>query len=105
MCHVKSRDPKGSLAPDEEDCSPDQGTSCNSIWQSPTLPSAVFSSWKSRRSNGQYTMSAGSCEEPRQEVITNQPLRPILENPNRSGRVVKWAIEYSEFDILMKMEI
>ncbi|GAA0147073.1 hypothetical protein LIER_06864 [Lithospermum erythrorhizon] len=30
------------------------------------------------------------------EVITNQPLRKILENPSRSGRIVKWAIELSE---------
>ncbi|GAA0145622.1 hypothetical protein LIER_05776 [Lithospermum erythrorhizon] len=33
------------------------------------------------------------------EVITNQSLRQILENPSRSGRIVKWAIELSEFDL------
>ncbi|GAA0183275.1 hypothetical protein LIER_30714 [Lithospermum erythrorhizon] len=32
------------------------------------------------------------------EVITYQPLRQILENPRRSGRIVKWAIELTEFD-------
>ncbi|GAA0160985.1 hypothetical protein LIER_17411 [Lithospermum erythrorhizon] len=33
------------------------------------------------------------------ELITDQPLRKILENPSRSGRIVKWAIELSEFDL------
>ena len=32
-------------------------------------------------------------------VITNQPLRQILHKPDASGRLVKWAIEQSEFDI------
>ena len=32
-------------------------------------------------------------------VITNQPLRQTLHKPNTSGRLVKWAIELSEFDI------
>ena len=32
-------------------------------------------------------------------VITNQPLRQILHKPDASGRLVKWAIELSEFDI------
>ena len=32
-------------------------------------------------------------------VITNQPLRQTLHKPDASGRLVKWAIELSEFDI------
>ncbi|GAA0143687.1 hypothetical protein LIER_35791 [Lithospermum erythrorhizon] len=36
------------------------------------------------------------------EVITDQPLRQIMENPSRSGRIVKWAIELSEFDLRYK---
>ncbi|GAA0175758.1 hypothetical protein LIER_28872 [Lithospermum erythrorhizon] len=33
------------------------------------------------------------------EVITDKPLRQILENPSRSGRIVKWEIELSKFDL------
>ncbi|GAA0170812.1 hypothetical protein LIER_24993 [Lithospermum erythrorhizon] len=36
------------------------------------------------------------------EVITDQPLPQILENPSLSGRMVKWAIELSEFDLRYK---
>ena len=32
-------------------------------------------------------------------VIINQPLRQTLHKPNASSRLVKWAIELSEFDI------
>ncbi|KAL6288531.1 hypothetical protein ACE6H2_006041 [Prunus campanulata] len=32
-------------------------------------------------------------------VLTNQPLRQILQKPETSGRLVKWAIELGEFDI------
>ncbi|GAA0165067.1 hypothetical protein LIER_20563 [Lithospermum erythrorhizon] len=32
------------------------------------------------------------------EVVMDQPLRQIMENTSRSGRIVKWAIELSEFD-------
>ena len=32
-------------------------------------------------------------------VITNQPLRQTLHKPDASGRLVKWTIELSEFDI------
>ncbi|XP_021808608.1 uncharacterized protein LOC110752301 [Prunus avium] len=31
-------------------------------------------------------------------VLTNLPLRQILQRPETSGRLVKWAIELSEFD-------
>ena len=36
------------------------------------------------------------------EVLTNQPLRTILQNTNRSGRLTKWAIELGELDITYK---
>ena len=32
-------------------------------------------------------------------VVTNQPLRQILHKPDISGRLVKWSVELSEFDI------
>ncbi|KAH9688200.1 Ribonuclease H [Citrus sinensis] len=32
-------------------------------------------------------------------VITNQPLRQTLHKPDASGRLVKWAVELSEFDV------
>lgn len=32
-------------------------------------------------------------------VVTNQPLRQMLHKPKASGRLVKWAIELSEFNI------
>ncbi|CAL9019593.1 unnamed protein product [Prunus brigantina] len=32
-------------------------------------------------------------------VLTNQPLRHVLQKPETSGRLVKWAIELGEFDI------
>ncbi|XP_062019159.1 uncharacterized protein LOC133735742 [Rosa rugosa] len=32
-------------------------------------------------------------------VLTNQPLRQVMQNPEHSGRLSKWAIELSEFDI------
>ncbi|CAL9021230.1 unnamed protein product [Prunus brigantina] len=35
-------------------------------------------------------------------VLTNQPLRPVLQKPETSGRLVKWAIELGEFDIQFK---
>ncbi|GAA0184923.1 hypothetical protein LIER_32211 [Lithospermum erythrorhizon] len=33
------------------------------------------------------------------EVVTYQPLLQILENPNQSGQIVKWAIELSEVEL------
>ncbi|XP_022850056.1 uncharacterized protein LOC111372112 [Olea europaea var. sylvestris] len=35
-------------------------------------------------------------------VLTNQPLRHILQKPDISGRLLKWAIELVEFDIEFK---
>ncbi|CAL2267229.1 unnamed protein product [Prunus armeniaca] len=35
-------------------------------------------------------------------VLTNQPLRQVLQKPETSGRLVKWAIELGEFDIQFK---
>ncbi|XP_013624879.1 PREDICTED: uncharacterized protein LOC106331073 [Brassica oleracea var. oleracea] len=35
-------------------------------------------------------------------VLTDQPLRTILQNTNRSGRLTKWAIELCELDITYK---
>ncbi|KAG7567252.1 Ribonuclease H-like superfamily [Arabidopsis thaliana x Arabidopsis arenosa] len=32
-------------------------------------------------------------------ILTTQPLRAILHSPSQSGRLVKWAIELSEYDI------
>ena len=36
------------------------------------------------------------------EVLTNQPLRTVMQNTNQSGRLSKWAIELSEHDIVFK---
>ncbi|XP_077239801.1 uncharacterized protein LOC143880710 [Tasmannia lanceolata] len=33
------------------------------------------------------------------KVLTGHPLRQILHRPDTSGRLVKWAVELSEFDI------
>ncbi|KAK1561191.1 hypothetical protein Q3G72_035306 [Acer saccharum] len=32
-------------------------------------------------------------------VLTNQPLRQVLQKPELAGRLTKWAMEISEFDI------
>ncbi|KAG7559073.1 Aspartic peptidase domain superfamily [Arabidopsis thaliana x Arabidopsis arenosa] len=36
------------------------------------------------------------------EVLTNQPLRTVLHSPSQSGRIAKWAVELSEYDITYK---
>ncbi|CAL2257082.1 unnamed protein product [Prunus armeniaca] len=35
-------------------------------------------------------------------VLTNQPLRQVLQKPETSSRLVKWTIELGEFDIQFK---
>ncbi|GAA0166523.1 hypothetical protein LIER_21659 [Lithospermum erythrorhizon] len=35
-------------------------------------------------------------------VVTNQTLQKILENLSRSGRIVKWVIDLSKFDMWYK---
>ena len=32
-------------------------------------------------------------------VLTDQPLKQVLAKPNMSGRLIKWSIELSQFDI------
>ena len=36
------------------------------------------------------------------EVLTNFPLRQILHKPEASGRILKWTIELSQFNIRYK---
>ncbi|XP_013583333.1 PREDICTED: uncharacterized protein LOC106292276 [Brassica oleracea var. oleracea] len=36
------------------------------------------------------------------EVLSNQPLRTVMQNTNQSGRLTKWAVELSEHDIMYK---
>ena len=36
------------------------------------------------------------------EVPTEHPMRQIVHKPETSGRLIKWAIELSEFDIRYK---
>ncbi|XP_077226361.1 uncharacterized protein LOC143859588 [Tasmannia lanceolata] len=35
-------------------------------------------------------------------VLTNQPLRKILQKPDTSGRLINWLVELGEFDIQIK---
>ena len=35
-------------------------------------------------------------------VMTDQPLRKMLQKPDASGRLVKWSVELSEFDLSYK---
>jgi len=39
------------------------------------------------------------------EVLTNQPLRTILHTPSQSGRLAKWTVELSEYDIEYKSRV
>jgi hypothetical protein len=36
-------------------------------------------------------------------VVTNSPLRQVLQKPEVSGRITKWAIELGEFDIQFRL--
>ena len=36
------------------------------------------------------------------EVPTKYPMKQVLHKPKTSGRLMKWAIELSEFDIIYK---
>ncbi|XP_048605779.1 uncharacterized protein LOC125583196 [Brassica napus] len=36
------------------------------------------------------------------EVLSNQPLRTVMQNTNQSGRLTKWAMELSEHEIVYK---
>ena len=36
-------------------------------------------------------------------VMTSHPLRSFLHSPNQSGRLTKWAVELSEYDIEYRM--
>ncbi|GAV82311.1 hypothetical protein CFOL_v3_25763, partial [Cephalotus follicularis] len=31
--------------------------------------------------------------------LTDKPLRQVLENPDTSGRLVKWSVELGEYDV------
>ncbi|CAL8991629.1 unnamed protein product [Prunus brigantina] len=46
-----------------------------------------------------YMSHALQDAEQRINVLTNQPLRQVLQKPETSGRLIKWAIELGEFDI------
>ena len=39
------------------------------------------------------------------EVPTEYPMKPVLHKPEVSGRLMKWAIEQSEFDIRYRLKI
>ena len=36
------------------------------------------------------------------EILTEHPMKKILHKPETSGRLIKWAIELSEFNIRYK---
>ncbi|XP_022891607.1 uncharacterized protein LOC111406405 [Olea europaea var. sylvestris] len=38
-------------------------------------------------------------------VLTNFPLRQVLQKPDASGKLLKWAVELSEFDIVFKIRV
>ena len=39
------------------------------------------------------------------EILSNQPLKTVMQNTNLSGRLTKWAMELSEHDIVYKNRI
>ncbi|XP_024163785.1 uncharacterized protein LOC112170691 [Rosa chinensis] len=49
----------------------------------------LVSAWKLRHYFQAYSIT----------VFTNHPLRQVLQKPETSGRLIKWAIELGEFDI------
>ena len=59
----------------------------------PTMEKAAFAVVTSARKLRPYFQSHTVV------VLTDQPLRTALHSPNQSGRMAKWAIELSEYDI------
>ncbi|GAA0144495.1 hypothetical protein LIER_04927 [Lithospermum erythrorhizon] len=62
----------------------------------------VSSKQRSHTGGGEARKLKPYFEAQQVEVITDQSLRQILENPRRSGRIVKWPIELSELDLRYK---
>ncbi|CAL9017964.1 unnamed protein product [Prunus brigantina] len=60
-------------------------------WSTKSLPTSLALQW---RSTLRPYFQAHSIN-----VLTNQPLRQVLQKPETSGRLIKWAIELGEFDI------
>lgn len=52
----------------------------------------VISAWKLRSYFQSYTIV----------VLTNHPLRQVLQKPNTSSRLIKWSIKLGEFNIIYR---
>ena len=39
------------------------------------------------------------CLSPPIKVLTNHSLKQVLQKPDYSGRLLKWAVELSQFDV------
>ncbi|KAF8054198.1 hypothetical protein N665_1340s0002 [Sinapis alba] len=65
----------------------------------PTLEKMAFAVVTSARKLRPYFQSHSIV------VLTDLPLRTILQNANQSGRLSKWAIELSEYDISYKSRL
>lgn len=37
------------------------------------------------------------------EVLTNFPFKQVFHKPDASGRLLKWVVELSEFNVIFKM--